>query len=121
MVPQLNLYKDVCKKKVNLPIVRDEKDFWYCSRLVNEALLELNHRVQGPVHINFPVENNYPIYQGIVKFNTDELPSITKISRLLLEDGEEAWKSKAKELCSYSKIMIIYGQHGPITKKKRQL
>ncbi|MFR3146292.1 MAG: 2-succinyl-5-enolpyruvyl-6-hydroxy-3-cyclohexene-1-carboxylic-acid synthase [Eubacterium callanderi] len=121
MVPQLNLYKDVCKKKVNLPIVRDEKDFWYCSRLVNEALLELNHRVQGPVHINFPVENNYPIYQGIVKFNTDELPSITKISRLLLEDGEEAWKSKAKELCSYSKIMIIYGQHGPITKKEKAI
>ena len=41
MVPQQNLFRDVCKKTVTLPIVRDDKDFWYCARLVNEALLEL--------------------------------------------------------------------------------
>src|SRR5690554_3871005 len=68
MIPQINLFKDICKKTVTLPIVRDDKDFWYCSRLVNEALLELEHKEKGPVHINFPVENDYPVYQGIVKF-----------------------------------------------------
>jgi 2-succinyl-5-enolpyruvyl-6-hydroxy-3-cyclohexene-1-carboxylate synthase len=114
MVPQLNLYKDVCKKVVTLPIVRDEKDFWYCSRVVNEALLELEHREKGPVHINFPVENDYPIHQGIVKFQTEKLPDVKKINRLSLEDDNSFWKNKVEELKKAQKILIIYGQNSII-------
>ena len=46
-IPQLNLFHDVIRKVVDLPIVKDEMDAWYCGRLVNEALLELNHREIG--------------------------------------------------------------------------
>ena len=121
MVPQLNLFKDVCKKTVTLPIVRDEKDFWYCSRLVNEALLELEHREKGPVHINFPVENDYPEKQAIVKFETEALPEVKKIERFTLQDNEEKWKRRAEEVGN-KKILIIYGQHGPISDvEKKQL
>ena len=33
MIPQEGLYSQVCKKVVTLPHVRDDKDFWYCSRI----------------------------------------------------------------------------------------
>lgn len=114
MIPQENLYSTIAKKVVTLPHVRDEKDFWYCSRIANEALMELRHGENGPVHINFIVENDYPIIQGIVKFDTPTLPEIRKIDRLTLEDSEEKWKKKAKKLQN-SKILIVYGQHGPIS------
>ncbi|MFZ3132828.1 MAG: thiamine pyrophosphate-binding protein, partial [Desulfosporosinus sp.] len=50
MVPQTELYKGFCKKSVSLPIIKDDKDYWYCRRIVNEALLEMNHHGSGPVH-----------------------------------------------------------------------
>lgn len=118
MIPQLGLYKEACKKAVSLPIVRDNKDYWYCSRLVNEALLELNHRESGPVHINFPIDDNYPIEQGTFKFNLPQLPDVVKIDRLMLEDSAEQWRKKAEELKN-AKVLIIYGQHGKLKEKAK--
>lgn len=113
MVPQQNLFRDVCKKTVTLPIVRDDKDFWYCARLVNEALLELEHRDAGPVHVNFPVENDYPIHQGIVRFDVKQLPDIKKIERLALKDDDSRWKEWADRLRD-KRVLVIYGQHAPL-------
>lgn len=120
MIPQEHLYSDVCKKVVTLPHVRDEKDFWYCSRIANEALMELNHKEYGPVHINFIVENDYPIYQGIVKFEEQTLPDIRKIERLTLEDPCEKWTNKALKLKN-SKILIVYGQYAPLTEAEQRI
>lgn len=116
MIPQENLYSSVCKRVVTLPHVRDEKDFWYCSRICNEALLELRHGEYGPVHINFIVENDYPLHQGIVRFEQQNLPDVRKIDRLTLEDSEEKWKNKA-QLLKKSKILIVYGQYGVLNSK----
>lgn len=113
MIPQEPLYASVCKKAVTLTHVRDDKDFWYCSRICNEALLALTHGEKGPVHINFIVENDYPIVRGIVKFDEEFLPDVKKIDKLTLEDCDEKWKSKADKL-SKSKILIIYGQYRPL-------
>lgn len=117
MIPQINLFKEICKKTVTLPIVRDDKDFWFCSRIVNEALLELNHREKGPVHINFPIENDYPIHQGLVKFSTKELPDVKQIMRLSVEDEDSVWKRWADKL-SKSKILIVYGQSGSLSNRE---
>ena len=111
MIPQENLYKSVCKKTVTLGHVRDEKDFWYVSRLCNEALLDLTQGEPGPVHINFVVENDYPIQQGIVNFSEENLPDIKRISRLTLEDEESVWKQWQEKLKN-SRILIVYGQNG---------
>lgn len=119
MIPQEGLYSAVCKKVVTLPHVRDEKDFWYCSRICNEALMELNHGENGPVHINFIVENDYPIHQGIVKFEEEVLPEVRKIERLTLEDAESKWAEKAEQL-KKSKILIVYGQYGPLKQEERE-
>jgi 2-succinyl-5-enolpyruvyl-6-hydroxy-3-cyclohexene-1-carboxylate synthase len=110
MIPQEHLYCDVIRKSVTLPHVRDDKDAWYCARLCNEALLELNHREPGPVHINFIVENDYPITQGIIRFEEKELPQVRKIRRLTHESSGAEWRNWANKVSS-SKVLIIYGQH----------
>lgn len=118
MIPQEELYSQVCKNVVTLGHVRDEKDFWYYSRICNEALLDLMQGEKGPVHINFIVENDYPIPQGIVKFEEKELPVIKKINRLMLEDDISVWKKWAKKLKN-SKILIIYGQYRPLNEEEQ--
>jgi len=115
MVPQVNILREICKKTVTLPIVKDQKDFWYCSRLVNEALLEINHHGTGPVHINFPVE------ESLFAFNTPQLPEVTKINRISLTDEDEIWTNKADELKRASKILISYGQAPPINNDLKEM
>ena len=56
MIDQVGMFDRHVRKSVNLPIVRDDDDYIYCRRLVNEALLELNHNGTGPVHINVPMK-----------------------------------------------------------------
>lgn len=117
MIPQEGLYAAVCKKVVTLHHVRDDKDFWHCARLCNEALMELRHGEDGPVHINFIIENDYPVVQGIVKFEANELPDIKKIERLTLENSDDVWK-RWSDLLSKAKILIIYGQYKPLDKSE---
>ncbi|MCM1506126.1 MAG: 2-succinyl-5-enolpyruvyl-6-hydroxy-3-cyclohexene-1-carboxylic-acid synthase [Ruminococcus flavefaciens] len=119
MIPQENLYSSVCKKVVTLNHVRDEKDFWYTSRICNEALLELVQGEKGPVHINFIVENDYPLKKGIVDFKTDKLPPVKKIERLTLEDTTAEWRRLSNKI-SGKKILIVYGQHGLLNKQEQK-
>lgn len=120
MIPQEGLYSQVCKNVVTLGHVRDEKDFWYYSRICNEALLDLTQGEMGPVHINFIVENDYPIYQGIVKFGEKELPDIKRIRRLTLEDSTAVWKVWADKLKN-SRVLIIYGQYRPLSNDEKSI
>lgn len=115
-IPQINLFHDVCRKIVDLPIVRDDMDFWYCSRLVNEALLELNHREKGPVHINFQIDDNYPVEMGTFKFELPTLPPVKKIDRIMACDSEEMWRELAQHMKG-KKIMVMFGQHLPSDQK----
>ena len=48
MVDQINLFKSVVKHTVSMPMIKDDKDRWYCERLLNEAFLEINHHGTGP-------------------------------------------------------------------------
>ncbi len=109
-VPQVDALKSVCKKSVTLPIIKDDNDRWYCNNLINEALLELNHHGKGPVHINVPVEKK------LFDFNTETLPQVRKIDRVM-KDNEEMWEQKAKELQKMKRILVSYGQSIPADEK----
>lgn len=54
-LPQANVFGSLVRKSVTLPEPKDEIEIWHCNRLINEALLELDHQVKGPVHINVPI------------------------------------------------------------------
>ena len=68
-MPQPDALGRFVKKAVSLPEPHDEESRWYCNRLVNEALNELNHHGYGPVHINVPISE--PLFE----FNVPELPN----------------------------------------------
>lgn len=103
MIDQVGMFDRHVRKSVNLPEVHDQRDFIFCQRLVNEALLELNHNGTGPVHINIPMKS----YNN--SFNVKTLPQVTKIERLSLMNDIH-WKGKIARLKSCKRIMVTCGQ-----------
>jgi len=94
-IPQIGIFGTLVRKEVSLPDPITETDIWHCNRLINEALLELNHHVCGPVHINIPISE--PFFDC----------SATKI------EPERMIKRKLpnmNEWLSAKKILIIVGQ-----------
>lgn len=93
-IDQTGLPMDAAKISVSLPLVRDKKDESYCVRLINEALLELNHHGTGPVHINMPVEEHWdggveslPEFRTIRRVQAaDEFPTLSA-RRILVSIG----------------------------------
>ncbi len=112
MIDQVDMYKNFCKKCVDLPIVETERDVWYCQRLVNEAILELNHHGSGPVQINFHINQTI---QDIADASVAELPMYNKIERLDLSTDENKWKEKANILKQKKNILIVVGSRVPAT------
>jgi 2-succinyl-5-enolpyruvyl-6-hydroxy-3-cyclohexene-1-carboxylate synthase len=104
MIDQVGMYDRHVRKSVNLPIINNRDDEIYCQRLVNEALLELNHHGTGPVHINIPMKS----YNN--SFNIKSLPEVTKIERLCLEDNNILWQEKIKKLSNAKKVLVTCGQ-----------
>ena len=109
LIDQVGMYDRHVRKSVNLPIINDKDDEIYCQRLINEALLELNHNgAKGPVQINIPT-NTYNR-----SFLAKELPYTKKIDRLFL-NSKENWNNSIKELNEYKKILVICGQKADVS------
>ncbi|MDH6358751.1 2-succinyl-5-enolpyruvyl-6-hydroxy-3-cyclohexene-1-carboxylic-acid synthase [Parabacteroides sp. PF5-9] len=104
-LPQNGVFKEMIKKSVNLPKIHIEEDEWYCNRLINEALLELNHRGKGPVHINIPLSE--PLFD----LSVPTLPEVRVITRYQgLNVYDRNYDDLIKRLNSYSRRMIVVGQ-----------
>jgi 2-succinyl-5-enolpyruvyl-6-hydroxy-3-cyclohexene-1-carboxylate synthase len=108
MINQVGMYDRVVRKSVTLPIVNNDFDAWYCERLINEALLELNHHGKGPVHINVPVP-------AVITWDKDKeitsYPEVKAIHRIELNNANtDLLKKEAKVLASKKRILVIAGQ-----------
>ena len=104
-LPQPGVFQSLVKMSANLPEIHTDEDKWYCNRLLNEALLELNHHGKGPVHINVPVSE--PLFQ----FTADVLPEervITRYQGLNVYDRD--YDGLIDRLNKYNRRMIIVGQ-----------
>ena len=109
MIDQVGMYDRHVRKSVNLPIINNSDDELYCQRLMNEALLELNHHGTGPVHINVPMKS----YNN--SFNVKKLPNVTKIDRICIEDSEDKWLSKIEKLKNAQRILVTCGQNSYVS------
>lgn len=105
-VNQFDIFKDVTKKEVVLPIVKDDNDYWYCERLINEALLELDHHGTGPIHINVPTA----ALAMQVDYSIQHLPDAKLIERLDMASSKSIWEQKGIELKKYGRILVVFGQ-----------
>ena len=117
MIDQVGLFDTNTKYNNTLPIVRDKKDEWYCQRIINEALLELDHHGKGPIHINIPIEDGMFAIDNT--FTTQELPKFNLIDRIDSSSDESKWKEKF-EMLQGKKVLIILGQEDYCKNKKRE-
>lgn len=87
---------DVVKHSVNLDLVKDNVDAWSCEVKANDAILELNRRGGGPVHINLNTRHSMS--------NTSlELPKVRNIERFFSSDD--------LPLLPKGKIAVFLGAH----------
>lgn len=104
-VPQPGVFGALVKKSVNLPEVKTGEDERYCNRLVNEALLALNHYGKGPVHINIPLS------EPLFGFTVEELPPARTITRYHgLNVYDKNYDELIARLNGYTRRMMIAGQ-----------
>lgn len=104
-LPQPGVFGGLVKKSVDLPEIRTEEDEWYANRLINEALLELNHHGKGPVHINVPIS------EPLFRFTADALPEARVITRYQgLNVYDKQYDDLIARLNKYAKRMVVVGQ-----------
>lgn len=104
-LPQPGVFGPLVKMSVDLPEIHTEEDEWHCNRLVNEALLELNHHGKGPVHINVPLSE--PLFQ----FTVEALPEVRVMERYQgLNVYDKKYDGLIERLNQYSKRMMVVGQ-----------
>lgn len=104
VIDQVDMYRPFCRYAVDVPIVNNNDDYWYCNRCVNEALLETNHHGKGPVQINFIESVGLEVE---AKFEEGDVPTTRKIERY--EDID--WPALSVKLSGKKKILVICGQY----------
>ena len=115
MIVQSDMYGAACRKSVTLPIVKDEQDAWYCRRLVNEVLLELQHRDGGPVQINLPTE--WGLFAQ--NFNAEKLPQIRSFFRISRREMSAGAVTVLGTIRSKKRILVLVGQGRTATEEYR--
>lgn len=89
--------KDSVKMSVEIPIINSNDDEWACNVRINKALLELNHRGKGPVHINLATSYN-------PDFSIKELPNERAIFRIDRNDNMPNIENKVR-------VALFVGNH----------
>ncbi|MDD4224940.1 MAG: 2-succinyl-5-enolpyruvyl-6-hydroxy-3-cyclohexene-1-carboxylic-acid synthase [Mariniphaga sp.] len=111
-IRQENIYRNFCKKQVNLPMEESDTALWYGQRLINEALHMVFSGSPGPVHLNIPLEE--PLHQMIPK----KLPPVkmmeTAYAKRLIQENE--WTEVIRIFNQAEKIWILAGQQPPDSK-----
>ena len=111
MINQVGMFDRHVRKSVNLPLINNKSNENYCERLLNEALLELNHNgTSGPVHINVPMDS----YNRT--FNVKVLPDVRNITRYSLSNKKE-WEPLVEKLVTSKKILVICGQKNNVSEE----
>lgn len=118
VIDEISIFQSVVRYSCQLPMVKDDKDFWYCNRIINEALLELDHHGTGPVQIDVPIE------QGMLAIGADfsesVLPKVTTINRISVLSSEDKWKELLRNL-NGKKVMLFCGQDDHISEIEKKL
>jgi 2-succinyl-5-enolpyruvyl-6-hydroxy-3-cyclohexene-1-carboxylate synthase len=116
-LPQPGMYNTLVKKSVQLPEINTPEDEWYCNRLINEALVELNHYTPAPVHINIPLSE--PLFD----YTACSLPEVRSIRRYLPSSRIEELMTKEDFITRFqkhTKRMILIGQLWQQTEEIRE-
>jgi len=89
---------------VELPIVKDEDDWWECEVKVNQGILELKRRGGCPVHMNLPTR-----YSRV--YETKALPSCRVMNRFTPKDELPPIKGR---------VAVFIGSHRDFTAQESE-
>ena len=107
-LPQPDALGRFVKKAVSLPEPSDDEQRWYCNRLVNEALLAIDHYGCGPVHINVPVT------EPLFTFDVPELPAVRQVIRTFPASDYDCLHTELVDgLFAARRPVIVFGQTNP--------
>lgn len=95
-IDRRNTASDIARLSVELPFVKDERDYDYVVMQANKALLELRRSGGGPVHINL-------FTRFSMDFSVRELPEVRAMKRI------QAWEEMPK--MKTGKIAVYVGCH----------
>lgn len=104
MYDQASTFIECTKYHCQLPVIDNPIDEWYCNRIINEALIELDHHGRGPVHINIP----FAAHHGTT-YDVASLPDARKITMHQLPMKPSEWRTISARLKG-KKVMVIWGQ-----------
>ena len=106
-IHQTGLFGKMVLRSVQLPIVNNNKELWYCNRLINEAIISLDNGAKGPTHINIPLD------EPLFNFTSEELPKTRVIKQSTLNYNISEKDRYAERFQKHSKKMIVVGQLPP--------
>ena len=104
MIDQRGLFGGSVRFAGDLRPIANERDRWYCNRVINEALVAAKEGGGGPVHLNVPIES----HSG-VEFTRPRLPEVRVITRHRLELDEPDWSTLAERL-TRRRVLVVWGQ-----------
>jgi 2-succinyl-5-enolpyruvyl-6-hydroxy-3-cyclohexene-1-carboxylate synthase len=104
MIDQNGLFDRFVRYAGNLRPIANERDRWYCNRVINEALVAAREGGGGPVHLNVPIES----HTG-VQFTQLRLPEVRVITRHRLEHDDPEWSTLADRL-GHKRVLLVWGQ-----------
>lgn len=103
-LPQSGAFGSYVSKCVSLFEPNNEQEYWFCNRLVNEALIAVQIHERKSVHIN--VHINEPLFNFILP----ELPVERKIDYVPSTMNQEALKMIVERMLVAHKPIVIVGQ-----------
>jgi 2-succinyl-5-enolpyruvyl-6-hydroxy-3-cyclohexene-1-carboxylate synthase len=95
---------DTHRLSVELPVVKDEDDWWECEVKVNQAILELKRGGGGPVHINLPTRYSRA-------YETRALPDCRVMNRFVPSDDLPELKGR---------VGVFIGAHREFTPEETE-
>jgi 2-succinyl-5-enolpyruvyl-6-hydroxy-3-cyclohexene-1-carboxylate synthase len=107
MIKQDDIFREFIKYHGQLPLIKSDVDEWYANRIINEALIELNHTGAGPVQLNYPISEHRSD-----PFEITSLPKVRKITLHKIDDEANKWEEMRRKL-SGKKVMLVWGQSVP--------
>lgn len=102
IIDRSSMPNDVVKLSVELPLVKDDTDWWGCEVKANKAILELSRHGGGPVHINL-------ITAYSRSFVTEKLPNIRVIKRIT--------HTSEYPLMPEGRVAVLVGSHVKMSKE----
>lgn len=115
-LPQPGAFGHFVSRTIDLVEPEDGQQHWYCNRIINEALMDLNKGSCLPVHINVRISE--PLFDFVMPELSEER-FFTKIKAS--DNNSSEYQNFLNRFANCSRPMIVIGQDNNIRNYENQL